>query len=217
MYDEAAKSGVLDRLLPGAWADRVATLRDVAAWADEEEPEALLSRLGVEVVLGDARETALDAGSFDLLVSNNTFEHVAPDVLYEILVEFRRLASPRAIMSHFVDMADHYAYFDRTLSQYHYLRFSDRTWRLLNGGIQYQNRLRIPDYRALHAAAGFSILHEAHGQALPDDLDRVPLAERFRFYSREDLLVLRAWLTSAPTVARVERPRTAAERTPTAA
>ena len=107
-------------------------------------------------------------------------------------------------MSHFVDMADHYAYFDRRLSQYHYLRFSDRAWRLLNGGIQYQSRLRISDYRDLHAEAGFSILQEEHGQALPHDLERVPLADRFQHYRREDLLVLRAWLTSAPTVVEVE-------------
>lgn len=205
MYDEAARSGMLDQLLPGVWADRVAALRDLAAWADEEDAEALLDRLGVESMVGDARSSGLPTAAYDLLVSNNTFEHVPPESLYDILSEFRRLSSPRAVMSHFVDMADHYAYFDRTLSQYHYMRFSDRTWRLLNGGIQYQNRLRISDYRELHAMAGFSILREDLGQPLPGDLDRVPLADRFRGYERDDLLVLRAWLTSVPTVVRVER------------
>ncbi len=204
LYDTAARNGVLDRLLPGAWADRVATLRDAAAWADEEDPELLLHRLGVDVVVGDARATGLEAGSVDLVVSNNTFEHVPPSTLLEILLEFRRVTSARAVMSHFVDMADHYAYFDRRLSQYHYLRFSDRAWRLLNGGIQYQSRLRISDYRDLLAEAGFSILQEEHGQALPHDLERVPIADRFQHYRREDLLVLRAWLTSVPTVVEVE-------------
>jgi hypothetical protein len=203
LYERAIRTGALDRLLPGAWAGRVAALRDAAAWIDEEEPEALLARLGVDVIVGDARETGLDDGSIDLVVSNNTFEHVPPDVLLDILREFRRISAPRAVMSHFVDMADHYAYFDRRLSQYHYLRFSNRAWRLLNGGIQYQSRLRISDYRDLHAAAGFTVVDEEHGQALPQDLDRVPLAERFRAYPREDLLVLRAWITAVPTVVAV--------------
>ena len=56
---------------------------------------------------------ASTAGSVDLIVSNNTFEHVPRTTLLEILLEFRRVASARAVMSHFVDMADHYAYFDR--------------------------------------------------------------------------------------------------------
>ncbi len=42
----------------------------------------------------------------------------------------------------------------RTVSRYHFLRFSERTWRLLTSPFNYQNRLRRPDYVHLLAEPG---------------------------------------------------------------
>ena len=56
-------------------------------------------------------------------------------------------------MSFRIDLADHYSYFDKSSSRYHFLRYDDRRWRWANSPLQYQNRLRS-DYRRLVEGAG---------------------------------------------------------------
>ena len=48
LYDDAARNGVLDQLLPGAWADRVATLRDAGGVGRRGGRRGAADRLGVE-------------------------------------------------------------------------------------------------------------------------------------------------------------------------
>ena len=105
-------------------------------------------------------------------------------------------------MSFRVDMQDHASYSDPRVSRYHFLRFSDRAWALVNSPLGYQNRLRLPDYRRLFAEAGLDILAESVGTASYEhlaELARVPLAERFRRLPREDV--------AARTLEVVLRPR----------
>jgi SAM-dependent methyltransferase len=156
----------------------------------------LLEPLRVRLLVGDARESGLAAGSVDLFVSNNTLEHIPPQSLREILAEFRRLAAPGAVMDHFIDMSDHYAHFDDSITEFNYLRYSDRAWRVFNNRLQYQSRLRISDYRRLIEAAGFRVVAEDVERGPGEALDAIPLARRFRHYRREDLTALRGWLTA---------------------
>ena len=156
----------------------------------------LLNPLGIRVLVRDVRDCGLDPESVDLFVSNNTFEHIPPPVLREILAEFRRLASPGAVMDHFIDMSDHYAHFDRSITEFNYLRYSDRTWRLFNNRLQYQSRLRISDYRRLTVGAGFRIVAEDGERGPLEALESITLDSRFRHYSEQDLAVLRCWLTA---------------------
>jgi hypothetical protein len=132
----------------------------------------------------------------DLFVSNNTLEHIPPATLGEILGEFRRLASRDAVMDHFIDMSDHYAHFDRSITEFNYLRYSDRRWRLFNNDLQYQSRLRISDYRRLIDKAGFRIVAEDVERGSAEALESITLAARFRGYPEEDLAALRCWLTA---------------------
>ena len=156
----------------------------------------LLNPLGIRVLVRDVRDCGLDPESVDLFVSNNTFEHIPPPVLREILAEFRRLASPGAVMDHFIDMSDHYAHFDRSITEFNYLRYSDRRWRLFNNRLQYQSRLRISDYRRLTQGAGFRIVAEDGERGPLEALESITLDSRFRHYSEQDLAVLRCWLTA---------------------
>jgi hypothetical protein len=99
-------------------------------------------------------------------------------------------------MDHFIDMSDHYAHFDRRISEYNYLRYSDRRWRPFNNRLQYQNRLRISDYRRIVQEAGFRVVAEDAERGPAELLEQITLAPRFRSYSQEDLAVLRCWLTA---------------------
>lgn len=195
-YAALLRSGEAEKLLPRISPDRAAVVAAAAADQATKSTDELLAPLGIQVLIGDARASGLPAGSVDLFVSNNTFEHIAPQVLREIVAEFKRLAAPGAVMDHFIDMSDHYAHFDGAITEFNYLRYSDRTWRLFNNRLQYQSRLRIPDYRRIVGEGGFSIVAEDDEQGPADALAAVALAPRFRHYAVEDLLTLRVWLTA---------------------
>jgi len=156
----------------------------------------LLRPLGIRMLVRDVRDSGLDPDSVDLFVSNNTLEHIPPGSLAEIMSEFRRLAAPGAVMDHFIDMSDHYAHFDRTISEFNYLRYSDRRWRPFNNRLQYQNRLRISDYRRIVEEAGFRVVAEDPERGPAEVLEQITLAPRFRGYPREELAVLRCWMTA---------------------
>jgi hypothetical protein len=99
-------------------------------------------------------------------------------------------------MSHFIDLADHYSHYDRRLTPYNFLRYRRSSWWLFNNRLQYQNRWRISDYRAVHAAAGFHILREENDGSAATALERVRLAPEFRHYRQEDLAVTSSWMVS---------------------
>jgi hypothetical protein len=101
-------------------------------------------------------------------------------------------------MSHLIDMSDHYAQFDQSISTYNYMKYSERQWRLFNNKLQYQNRLRITDYRDIHHVTGFEILDEQNLSGSLDALSAVKLAPQFESISQEDLLVTNSWMVSRP-------------------
>jgi SAM-dependent methyltransferase len=138
----------------------------------------------------DARATGLPGGSVDFVSSTDTCEHIPAADLAAIFAECRRLLRPGGAFSCRVDLQDHYSYFDHSLSRYNFLRFSDRTWALVDSPIHFQNRLRAPEYLRLVREAGFELVAERpsgpseEGRA---ELRALPLAERFRGYSLEEL------------------------------
>lgn len=177
-------------------------LRDVLAVADRTgaQPTArdLLGELGIDAVVADARRLPLVTASVGLVVSNNTLEHLPVDMLDGCLREFRRVADDGAVMSHFIDLADHYAGFDDSITVYHFLRYSPRHWRWWNNSLHFQNRLRVPDYRAAHERSGWRVVAEQLTRRPVEQLRAVPLAREFRRYAEDDLLVCKALLTSVP-------------------
>ena len=140
----------------------------------------------------DARATGLADGSLDCITSSNTLEHIPPDDIAAILRECHRCLRDDGVMSFLIDYVDHYSYFDKRISGYHFLRFSDGAWRLFNPSLHYQNRLRHKDYLALFDAAGFQVLEERLQPVTAADLAalaRVPLTARFAAYTPEELAV----------------------------
>ena len=175
-------------------AERVEHLR--AALDAARSGADLLERLGIEALVADASALPLQPESVDLFVSNNTLEHVPEASIIEIFAEFARVARPDARMSHFVDMADHYALFDDSITVFNYMRYSDAQWRLFNNSLHYQNRLRASDYRRLHTDAGWQVMREAPTEGSDEQLARVRLAPAFAQYSDRDLLVFESWFVA---------------------
>ncbi len=162
-----------------------------------DPPAAVSSFADLERQLGvryaapcDARATGLPAASVDFVSSTDTCEHIPPADLARIFAECRRLLRPGGAFSCRIDLQDHYAYFDPGLSRYHFLRFSDRAWALVNSPLHFQNRLRASDYLRLVREAGFAVVAQ-HASGPNErglaELRALRLAPRFRSYSLDDL------------------------------
>jgi SAM-dependent methyltransferase len=151
----------------------------------------LESRFGIRYLAPcDARDTGLGEGSLDFVTSTDTCEHIPAADLAAIFAESRRLLRPGGAFSCRIDLQDHYSYFDRTLSRYHFLRFRDRIWALVNSPLHFQNRLRAPEYLALVRDAGFELIVENRSGPTEEgreELRAMPLAKRFRDFSVDDL------------------------------
>jgi hypothetical protein len=184
-----------------ALPERLTRLREVMALCEQAEelgPAALLERIGIHYRTGNASRSGLPPQSVDLIVSDVVFEYLPPAELFEILQEFRRIAAPDAVMSHTISLDDQYASYDSGITQFNFLRFPDWAWRCLNNPIIPLNRLRISDYRRAFSESGFQVVDEISQRGDPAQLARTPLADRFRGYSNDDLLVVHTWLVAIP-------------------
>jgi SAM-dependent methyltransferase len=154
-------------------------------------PEELEERFGITYLAPrDARATGLPAESVDFISSTDTCEHIPEADLARIFGECRRLLRPGGAFSCRIDLQDHYSYFDRSLSRYHFLRYSDRSWALVNSPLHHQNRLRSPDYLRLVRDAGLELVAERPSGPSDEGLEELrslALAPRFRGYTPAEL------------------------------
>lgn len=164
----------------------------------EQGVTAALHELHIQSLLADARHLPYEPETIQFFVSNNTLEHIPPDVLLDILKEYRRVATPDAVMSHMIDLSDHYSHFDKRITPYHFLRFSPEIWWIFNNRIHYQNRLRVSDYRRIHQEAGFVIHIEENVTAPDEQIARIQVAPQFAHYSHDELIVTASWMVSVP-------------------
>jgi hypothetical protein len=197
-YDQ---NGSLQKFLPRLRPDRTNQLRQVAGKIDTLTPEELLAGLNIHVRIRDARATELPPKSVDLFFSYSVLEYIPAAIQLELYAKFRRLASPRAVMIHFINLKDQYCSFDRSITPLNCLQYSNAAWRWLNSPLIPQTRLRISDYRRLLVQAGFEIVRENNTSAPSAMLNTIQLAPEFQNYAALDLLVLTAWLTARPRVA----------------
>lgn len=194
-FVEWHERGVLQNYLPEVQAERwekVKTLADSKGTSLEE----MCLTLYLERWVGDAQKTPFESQSFNFICSNNTFEHIPTPILRNILVEFKRLVSPNGLMSHFIDMSDHFAHFDSSITIYNFLKFTDGQWNLIDNSIQGQNRMRFIDYKLMYKELQLPITHEEYREGSLKELARIQLAEQFSSYKKEDLAISHGYLIS---------------------
>ncbi len=85
----------------------------------------------------------------------------------------------RGVMSHFIDMSDHFAHFDRSINIYNFLQFSDRQWKWIDNSIQPQSRLRIDDYRSMYQELEIPISQETFRSGDITELQSIRLNEQY--------------------------------------
>lgn len=138
---------------------------------------------------GDACQTSLPPQTLDMVFSNSVLEHVPEPVIRKMMVESFRVLKPGGVSVHSVNCGDHYAYFDRSITPIHYLRFDPKQWRFWNNDLLYQNRLRPGDFLRMAEESGLKIVLNKW-RPRPDllqQLPRLPIAAEFKGYSPEEL------------------------------
>mgnify|MGYP001098283663 CR=1 FL=1 len=147
-------------------------------------------------VLGDAAESLDLKPGYDLICSNNTLEHIYPKLMKPILKRFNALVLKGSLMSHFIDLTDHFAHRDSKITIYNFLKFSDAQWALIDNDIQPQNRMRWSEYLSLYQAMGIPCsIEETRAIADPGvNLDFVH--EKYLGFNRADLLISHGYIVS---------------------
>lgn len=192
------KDGRLAQQLPGLQPERLKQMLALRPQANTEAPEVWLKRLNIHVAVRDARNTGLKPADVDVVFSSGVLEYIPVPILREMLQEFRRISTPNSVMVHRLNLVDQFAYFDRTLSPFHHLKYTEAQWSWRSSPLIWQNRIRLSDYRKLFAETGFAIQAEESSSGTLAELQRVKLAPQFQSYATEDLLILHSVLTAVP-------------------
>lgn len=136
-------------------------LERVDAITNNNYLKILEKRFGIEYVAPlDARHTDFPSNSVDFISSNLTFEHIPKADVMPILLECHRLLKKGGIFSFTIDYQDHWSHFDKKISAYNFLQYSDGEWSKYNPSLNFQNRLRHRDYMDMIRRAGFMVLEE---------------------------------------------------------
>ncbi len=140
----------------------------------------ILTKLNIVYLIEDARTLSLSNNSIDLINSNNTFEHIYTETLIPILEEFKRvLKIEKGVMSHFIDMSDHFAHFDKSINIYNFLQFTDKQWKWIDNSIQPQSRNRIYDYEQIFNKLNMTIAEKSYREGNLKELNSIVLAKKF--------------------------------------
>ena len=149
--------------------------------------------LGIEYMTqSDAGHTLFEDGKFDYIITNVTLEHIPREAINSIFAECRRILKSNGMMSHTIDCQDHYSYYDKSITVYNYLQFSNKEWQKYNTAGHFQNRLRTNDYRQLFEENGFSCIEVLYKNPTEDDrraLNTIQIADEYKEYSEDDLLI----------------------------
>jgi len=105
---------------------------------------------------------------------------------------------PGGIGMHCANCGDHYAYFDKSITQLNYLKYSHDEWRFWDNDLLYQNRLRPRDFVRLAEEAGLKtlVVHSKPDPHLLSCLPEIKLASEFLAYPMEELCAVSVGLVS---------------------
>lgn len=138
--------------------------------------------------------------SIDVVTTTSTLEHIPPRDLAAILVECRRILRHGGLLISHVACDDHYAAADPRITRLNFLRYSPAFWAMANPPVQYQSRLRYPDYVRLIQQAGFKILEESPRRATEAELRGFRSAwhphRSFGGYSDDDLTITHGYFVA---------------------
>jgi len=193
-YQDWLREGKLERFEPYFTSMRKGQLLQLKP--ERMGFQELCLALEFDYRVGDARNLEDEDQSYDLIHSNNVFEHVYPEALEDILKEFKRVLKKPGMMSHFIDMSDHFAHLDSGITIYNFLRYSRDQWRRIDNSVQPQNRWRLKDYEALYTKLGLEISEKEVREGDLLALQSIQVHADYKTYPEQDLAVSHAHLVN---------------------
>ena len=171
-------------------------LLEILSMSDKITLDDICNKLNFNFIIADARKLPFENESFELVCSNNTFEHIPESILKDILKEFHRLVKNDGVMSHFIDLSDHFAHFDQSINIYNFLRFSPLEWKYIDNSIQPQNRLRFCDYENMYRQLGIKYIKEQVRPGFLEELEAIKIHKAFKDYTKDELAVSHGYFIS---------------------
>jgi SAM-dependent methyltransferase len=135
----------------------------------------------------------LEDGSADVITSRSVLEHIPPKVLYRIFERCRKILRPGGLMIHTIDFTDHFAQYDKSISQLNFLKYEDSAWKWTHWANQfYVNRLRRFEYLDMLRETGFGAktISTLTNEKAMNDLQTMKICSRYRHVPLDELSVL---------------------------
>ncbi len=186
------ESRTLNSLIPYQ-QDKINALKEILNQSSSEEE--LLSALNINYYYSDSIINHFGKDSLNFIFSNNTLEHIFVPVLKQIFKEFQIiLDDDYHLMSHFIDMSDHFAHFDSSINIYNFLKYSEQFWSKIDNNIQPQNRLRERDYLNLFEELSYQAGVISHRDGSIEELEKINVDSKFEKYTKEELSVSHTYI-----------------------
>lgn len=118
-------------------------------------------RLGINYKIYNGQKMPFDSESFDLIWSNDVFEHVRfPEIT---VAETFRLLRPGGTVVHIIDLQDHFSYGkNEPFLALNCLKYPKWLWELMTWNrSNFVNRLRASEWVRLHETVGFNIIAQS--------------------------------------------------------
>jgi hypothetical protein len=196
MFVEWSKNDKLDEYLEDIDSNRWSQLQEVLQLQKQLDREQICRILRLKLMEKDARDTALPAQFVDYIISDNVYEHLNPLVLKFIIKEFKRILAPKGMMSHFVDLSDHFARFDKSITIYNFLKYNEKQWQKIDNSIESQNRLRGKDYEQMYNDLDIAYTSELMEMGSLETLSMVKTNEMFADYLPQELAIRQGYLVT---------------------
>lgn len=191
---EVRISDKLHRYLPHIQGDRWKVFEELMA--QNIHPYQVLTALNIRLIQGIKGSLPHIEDPIDLIHSNNTFEHIPAEQIPSLLSATEQRLQPNGISSHYIDLTDHYSYFDSNLSPLNYLRFSESRWNLIENSFQSQNRLRINQWVELFGDARLPVIWQDNESGTQADLSTFSPVAPFDQMEESNVLVRYTHLVS---------------------
>ncbi len=193
--NEGKLTDFLFKINENRWNDLISILEKKDTITEKEINAIIRLKPSIQ----DARKTNFENESLDFICSNNTFEHIHKEVLEAILTEFFRVLKKHGMMCHFIDMSDHFAHFDKNISIYNFLQYTEKKWNRIDNDIQPQNRLRFKDYLEIYKSLNIPITDKEIRKGDVEKLKNLNLSPQYKNYTLEELAISHTYLISTKT------------------
>jgi len=175
----------LRNILPNYQEDRIAILRSALK---ENKLSGKLRLLQMKSTICKCSNLTIKSNSKDFIVSNHTLQFIKQKELALFFSELTRIGRTNSIISLLIDLTDEFSYFDSTISQFNFLKFSDLKWKMISSPSYSPNRLRYTDYKN-YFPANLRIIKEEIVRANENELINQKIHKSFSHYNIADLLV----------------------------